>query len=589
MANKIQILRNATLATSRDAAASALKTKLGTLSDGEIAIARYEVGEEGKKELKVLLGFSYKAEGATAATPFIFDADAVPADVQSEIKKLIGTESDTSESVTIYGAKKYADEKVSSEIGKLDVSDSITAGSFVASVSETDGKISVTKGAVASSDKTVVVTGNASTGGLDLKTNIDGTTIVKNDETGVLSVASSALTQYVGSYAIAVSEAGEDNNKTISLGINANDKVLTQSTDGLIANIAMSYDTNARTINLTGKSYSEEGTEKAYSLGSIDASQFIKDGMLAGETVFVAEGATQTITINKQSHEFTGLTIGSHYIVFLFSTYDGTTKETKYSWDILDATSIIDVYVAGDGLALSDHTFSVKKSEESDSEGFLSVSSNGVKVSGVQTAINTAAAKAKSVVALKEGESHLELAASTETTDGHTIYTLNTKDVASATDLSNEVTRATNAEDKIEASVGLANDGSHVTTTGNYTKNATTVVGEIAALDAQVKTNADAIGVLKGDDTVNGSVAKSIKDAVEALDVTGVGGTGEVITTISETNGKISATATKLTATIVAATATAATDTKVAVTGTTVEAQIASLATSIAKIDCGTY
>ena len=579
MANKIQILRNATLAASRDEAASALKAQLAKLSDGEIAIARYEV--QGSNQVKVLLGFNNTVGSTGAVKQFIYDADAIPADVQSEIEKLIGTESDTSASVSIYGAKKYAKALVEA----LDVSDSITAGSFVASVSETDGKISVTKGAVASSDKTVVVTGDASTGGLDLKANIDGTTIVKDSSTGKLSVASSALTQYVGSDAIAVSEAGEDNNKTISLGINANDKVLTQSTDGLIANIAMSYDTTARTINLTGKSYSEEGIEKAYSLGSIDASLFIKDGMLAGETVFVANSEKQTITINKQSYEFTGLTIGSHYIVFLFSTYDGTTKETKYSWDILDATSIIDVYKAGHGLARGDdgHTFSVKI--DSGSDGYLTVSEDGVKLSGVADDI----AKAKSVVALNEGESHLELAASTETTDGHTIYTLNTKDVVSASELSNEVTRATNAEDKIEASVGLADDGSHVTTTGNYTKSATTVVGEIAALDAQVKTNADAIGVLKGDDAVNGSVAKSIKDAVEALDVDEVGGIGNVITTISETNGKISATAIDLTAAAVAATATEASDTAVAVTGTTVEAQIASLATSIAKIDCGTY
>ena len=481
MANKIQILRNATLVASRDAAASALKAQLAKLSDGEIAIARYEVS--GSNQVKVLLGFNNTVGSTGAVKQFIYDADAIPADVQSEIEKLIGTESDTSASVSIYGAKKYADEKVSSEIGKLDVSDAIVSGSFVASVSETDGKISVTKGAVASSDKTVVVTGDASTGGLDLKTNIDGTTIVKNDETGVLSVASSALTQYVGSDAIAVSEAGVDNNKTISLGINANDKVLTQSTDGLIANIAMSYDTNTRTINLTGKSYSEEGTEKAYSLGSIDASQFIKDGMLAGETVFVAKSKKQTITINNQSHEFTDLAIGSHYIVFLFSTYDGTTKETKYSWDILDATSIIDVYVAGDGLALSDHTFSVKKSGESDSEGFLSVSSNGVKVSGVQTAINTAAAKAKSVVALKENESHLELVATTDTTDDHTVYTLNTKDVASATDLSALVTASGLAKTGETTGIGYT-----APTTSGVFSNTTSVMGMLNVIDANWST-----------------------------------------------------------------------------------------------------
>ena len=472
MANKIQILRNATLATSRDEAASALKAQLAKLSDGEIAIARYEVGEEGKKELKVLLGFSYKAEGATAATPFIFDADAVPADVQSEIKKLIGTESDTSASVTIYGAKAYAKALVEG----LDVSDSITAGSFVASVSETDGKISVTKGAVASSDKTVVVTGDASTGGLDLKTNIDGTTIVKNDETGVLSVASSALTQYVGSDAIAVSGAGEDNNKTISLGINANDKVLTQSTDGLIANIAMSYDTNTRTINLTGKSYSEEGTEKAYSLGSIDASQFIKDGMLAGETVFVANSEKQTITINEQSYEFTGLTIGSHYIVFLFSTYDGTTQKTVYSWDILDATSIIDVYVAGDGLALDGHKFSVKI--DTNSEKYLTVSKSGVKLSGVGDGI----AAAKSVVEHKSGDAHVKVTSATAT-DGHTIYTVESVDTASATNLSALVTASGLAKTGETTGIGYT-----APTTSGVFSNTTSVMGMLNVIDANWNT-----------------------------------------------------------------------------------------------------
>ena len=59
--------------------------------------------------------------------------------------------------------------------------------------------------------------------------------------------------------------------------------------------------------------------------------------------------------------------------------------------------------------------------------------------------------------------------------------------------MTTEVNRAKAAEDKIEASVGLAADGSHVKATGNYTTGATTVVGEIAALDTQVKANADAI------------------------------------------------------------------------------------------------
>lgn len=60
--------------------------------------------------------------------------------------------------------------------------------------------------------------------------------------------------------------------------------------------------------------------------------------------------------------------------------------------------------------------------------------------------------------------------------------------------VSAEVTRAKAAEDKIEASVGLSEDGSYVAHADkNYINNATNVRDEIVKLDAQVKANADAI------------------------------------------------------------------------------------------------
>lgn len=99
-----------------------------------------------------------------------------------------------------------------------------------------------------------------------------------------------------------------------------------------------------------------------------------------------------------------------------------------------------------------------------------------------------------------------------------------------------------------------------------------------------IKANKDAIGVLNGADTVKGSVAKSVKDAVEALDAAEVGGTGKVITTISETNGVIAATAIDLTAESVAATAIEASGDFVAVEGANVKAQVESLAKSIKSV-----
>ena len=149
--------------------------------------------------------------------------------------------------------------------------------------------------------------------------------------------------------------------------------------------------------------------------------------------------------------------------------------------------------------------------------------------------------------------------------------------------------RAINQEDTIESAIGLAKDGTHVTTSGNYTSKATTVTGEISALDTQVKLNADAIDMLNGED--EGSVKKALKDAkdytdteIQKLDVDEIGGTGKVVTTISETDGKISATTIDLVSTTVARTATEATDTKVAVDGTNVEKAIESLATSVKTV-----
>lgn len=78
--------------------------------------------------------------------------------------------------------------------------------------------------------------------------------------------------------------------------------------------------------------------------------------------------------------------------------------------------------------------------------------------------------------------------------------------------------------EKVQESVGLGTDGSHQATSGNYTSEATTVVGEIAALDAALKSTNDTIGTAddtKDSETVFGKIAKEASDrqaAIEALD-----------------------------------------------------------------------
>lgn len=467
MARHLCLYRNKVIGTSRSDAKTALENALKTAQDGEIIINRYKDGDN----VKVLIGFT--SSDADVKKPFVVDADAIPADVQTELNKitgdgegsfakaiadakdeLIGSTSDTAQSNTITGAKKYTDNKIAG----LDVTDNAVAASFVTKVSETDGKISVSRGKVTSTDKTVTI-GNGSDGGIDVAANIDGSTIIKDASTGKLRVASSALTQYVGSNAVKVSEVdAKSNTKTVSLSINTNDKVLTQGADGLVANINLTWN-KENGLKLIGKG----GTE----IASIPASDFIKDGMLEN-AVYNSEKHTITLTFNTDSG--------------------------KKPID-LDLTSLVDTYTAGDGLKVESNKFSVVKSTESDSEAFLTVNNKGVKVSGIQTAINTAAAKSANKIADKT-TGHVRVSSKTET-DGHTTYTISENDIASAKDLTDEVNRAKDVENKTIGGVGLNTDGTHKTTTGNYTSKATTVVEEISALDTQVKTNADTIDTNK--------------------------------------------------------------------------------------------
>lgn len=72
---------------------------------------------------------------------------------------------------------------------------------------------------------------------------------------------------------------------------------------------------------------------------------------------------------------------GSKSLVFVFVTSEG---ETTTSVDISD---LVDTYTAGDGLTLADNKFSVRKATLS--EGYLTVTPDGISINGIDTAIAT--------------------------------------------------------------------------------------------------------------------------------------------------------------------------------------------------------
>lgn len=140
------------------------------------------------------------------------------------------------------------------------------------------------------------------------------------------------------------------------VGVAENDKVLSLDENKKIkSHLELTYDSENKRIELFGKD--DE------SLGFVDATPFIKDGML------------ENVEYNADNNTLT----------FTWNILDGAAQKT----DTVILSDIIEPYTAGNGLALNGNEFSAVI--DSDSE-FLSVSENGIKVSGITAAISKALA-----------------------------------------------------------------------------------------------------------------------------------------------------------------------------------------------------
>ncbi|MDD7622411.1 MAG: hypothetical protein SOY33_01895, partial [Candidatus Onthovivens sp.] len=350
------------------------------------------------------------------------------------------------------------------------------------------------------------------------------------------------------------------------------DKVIAKATNvsaaikELDAKVAANKDAELtyKTVKLTDEEVTALGdvnVKEAYKVVSVDKAR--KETTVGDIIKIYKDSSLKSIEyteVNDKSKK-------GQFLKYVYTLADGTEK-TVY----VDMSKLVDQAEVEKGIQAIDGKLSIKLAEGNEAN-FLTVDANGLKLSGVQTAIDTAKnevqnnlnaeitratqAEAENKTAIdknaaaiaklngdktttgsvakavadakaellndaateyntlgkledkiqaldvKATKAHTEVVAKTDghvrvavadSTDGtHKVVTVSENDIASAKALTDEINRAKAAEDKIEASVGLATDGSHVKTNGNYTSGATTVVGEIAALDSQVKANADAI------------------------------------------------------------------------------------------------
>lgn len=146
----------------------------------------------------------------------------------------------------------------------------------------------------------------------------------------------------------------DEGGKKVSIKLDTSDKVLTLGTSGLLSNISLKYiqkgDSTPAKIQLIGKNSTV--------ISEIDASDFVMDGML------------ENVELDGNNLKFT------------FNTDSGQDVIT------VDLSKYIDVYSSGNGIEISGKTISIKR--DSTSETFFTVGANGIKLSGVQDAINAA-------------------------------------------------------------------------------------------------------------------------------------------------------------------------------------------------------
>ena len=140
------------------------------------------------------------------------------------------------------------------------------------------------------------------------------------------------------------------------------------------ANIDLVYDSTAKQIQLVdlNKIVGEGETAKATVLTSIDATAFIKDGMLASADIIVKED-------------------GKTYLQLIFNI-DAGNEEV-----FVDVSDMFLPYgaAADGGLKLTDRVFSIKLAADAEGDkNYLKVDANGLATTGIDAAITAAAGEA---------------------------------------------------------------------------------------------------------------------------------------------------------------------------------------------------
>lgn len=152
-------------------------------------------------------------------------------------------------------------------------------------------------------------------------------------------------------------------------GIAEDDKVLSMTDKIVSATVSLNYDSSTRAIQLLGKNDSDGNP---YVLGTVDATPFIKDGMLDDVEVVTLEETDGENTVTKK------------YIQFTWNVEDET---GELKTDLIALEDIAITYTEGLGIQISEtNAIGVKIAESTETKkNFITVDDSGLAVNKVDT------------------------------------------------------------------------------------------------------------------------------------------------------------------------------------------------------------
>ena len=408
--NFIRVLRNTELCANHEAAIEKLQGKLANLQDGEICIASYGANWG---EAKTILGVvRHKTiDNVVKHSYTIFDNEANSAEIAAEIAKLgadkegisadgkvkvkvveadgkltsvtvttadiasaalLGTTADTSAQATAFGyIKKEAEDRDNAITGAIEALDSTVAAtakdgeqySVLTGVTQTNGKL-------ASVDE-VKLAAVAKTG---LASDVATTAIVGNDEH--VAVAGTNVSDQITSIATTlkgISTAQSNAFKYITVKLTPQE---VSALPGDTSNVKEAY----KVVAYIGNTYENATTKETVG----DIIKIYKDATIhkiylgnTGDTINKTTGEIIPQTTPKPSEKTSSLN-------YAYIKADGT-----YEIVSIPVGNFLRESEFKNGLDVNENgEVSVKVAEGS--EAFLTVDDKGVKLSGVQNAINTA-------------------------------------------------------------------------------------------------------------------------------------------------------------------------------------------------------